>query len=130
MHTTQRGDGGGRVNRTAGRMADGPVTVRPAADIYRTPDAVEILVDVPGVDRDAVSLTVQENELALEAERGEPAESTVGQARLPIRYRRVFRLSDLVDADQIRAKLDQGVLRLTLPKAERARPRRIPVEEA
>lgn len=103
-------------------------TVRPAADVHRTPDGIEILVDVPGVRREDVSLTARESELLLEAERPEPEGEPVTPVRLPLRYRRQFRLSELVNADGIRATLEDGVLRLTLPRAERAKPREIPVE--
>lgn len=107
------------------RAADG---VRPAADVYARPDALEILVDVPGAEPESLDITVQGDDLLVDApatalEAGRPS----GRRRR--RYRRLFAVPDRTDRTKIRARLDDGVLRLTLPMAERVEPRRIPVEE-
>lgn len=107
-----------------------PVPVaRPAMDSYATPDAVELFVDLPGVPRDAIGLTVQGAELLLEADRPATDGRPAGASRLPRRFRRLFTLPDGVDRDGIRAAFRDGVLHLTLPRAERGG-RTIPVEEA
>lgn len=102
--------------------------IRPAADIFDTGEAVEIRVDMPGVSRDQLRVTLERNELLVEGDVEEGAGDPVGALRLPRRYRRLFALTDLVDREGISARLHDGVLELTLPKSERVRPRSIPIE--
>ena len=100
----------------------------PPVDIYETDEGLEVLVDMPGVGREGVSLGVEDGILTIE---GTPTWAATGETvyeefRLG-RYHRRFRLTDAVDAEGIAAELKHGVLRITLPKAERMRPRKIDV---
>jgi HSP20 family protein len=102
----------------------------PAADVFETEDALTVVMEVPGVTREAVEIELKEGVLRVEgridaAKYGglEPVytEYNVGH------WTRSFALSDAVDQERIGAQLEDGVLTLTLPKTAEARPRRIAV---
>ena len=102
----------------------------PPIDIYETPDGLVLYADLPGVDSEGLDLQVQDNRLTLFGR----VASTVSESAEMIHqefqvgdFLRSFILSDEVDHDQIRAKLINGVLRVELPRAPRAKPRRIEV---
>ncbi len=88
----------------------------PRADVLTGDEAVILQVDLPGVSREGLVVEVKHNQLTLEGRR---SESVV--------YRRVFGLPDGIDVDHIDARLEHGVLTLTLPKAASHKPRRIEV---
>jgi HSP20 family protein len=102
----------------------------PAVDIYETDEAIVLCADVPGVLPEDIHTDVRDNLLTLTAqvrptdEKWKPLyrEYAVGH------YARQFRLGQQIDQMRISAQLKDGVLRLTLPKAEKARPRRIEVK--
>ena len=106
-------------------------TFSPTVDIFESDDAITVLADMPGVRADGLSIDLHEDVLTID---GRVAEDLEGKGeRVLVReystgsYRREFRLTNLIDRDRIDASLRDGVLRLTLPKAEAARPRRIEV---
>lgn len=103
----------------------------PTADIYETEDALTVVLEMPGVDRDNIEVNVENGVLTVEGkinfgkyEGLQPiySEYNIGP------YRRSFRLSSRVDQDNIRAELRDGVVSLVLPKAAEAKPRRIEVK--
>lgn len=96
----------------------------PPTDIYETEDAVTVIADMPGVTRDAVSIELEQNILTIhgnsrdhQPEEYSPAYEEYGIGD----FERTFRLSDEIDRDNIEAKLNHGVLTLTLPKAKPSR---------
>ena len=102
----------------------------PQTDVYETEDALTVVMEVPGVAREAMEIELKDDVLRVEAridpsryEGMEPlyTEYSVGH------WTRSFALSDRVDRERIGAQLEDGVLTLTLPKAAAARPRRITV---
>ena len=102
----------------------------PPIDIYETPDGLVLYADLPGVDSEGLDLQVQDNRLTLFGR----VASTVPESAEVLHqeyqvgdFLRSFILSDEVDHDQIQAKLINGVLRVELPRAPRAKPRRIEV---
>ncbi len=102
----------------------------PPIDIYETPDGLVLYADLPGVDSEGLDLQVQDNRLTLFGR----VASTVSESAEMIHqefqvgdFLRSFILSDEVNHDQIQAKLINGVLRVELPRAPRAKPRRIEV---
>lgn len=106
-------------------------TFSPTVDIFETNDAITVLADMPGVRADGLSIDLRDDVLTID---GRVADDLEGNGeRVLVReyetggYRREFRLTNLIDRDRIDASLRDGVLRLTLPKAEAARPRRIEV---
>jgi len=101
----------------------------PPVDIYETDDALVVVADVPGAQRDDIDVTVENGILTLEARtRHADPEDVVWREFDLAPYHRRFRLNDAVDPERIRAELKHGVLRVHLPKAERLRPRRIDVQ--
>ena len=103
----------------------------PPADIYESQDALTVILEMPGVDRDNVDVRVEEGMLNVE---GRLALSKY-EGLLPLyteynigHYARSFRLSAKIDQARIGAELKDGVLSLTLPKAEVAKPRTIKVK--
>jgi HSP20 family molecular chaperone IbpA len=102
----------------------------PPTDIFESEDALTIVMEMPGVDREDVAVNVENGVLNVEGrldfskyEGMQPVytEYNVGH------YRRSFSLSSKVDQDRISAQMLDGVLTLLLPKAEEAKPRRISV---
>jgi len=108
------------------RMQDRYVT--PPVDIYEVPDGLVVTADVPGVTHDQLDVRVDNNVLTIRAQSGHtPSAEAVYREYQLVNYFRQFELSDKVDQGQIRADLKHGVLTLTLPKAEEAKPRKISV---
>ena len=104
--------------------------VIPPVDVFEDESGITLLADLPGVSRERLGVRVDGDSLVIEgtAEVAGPAgvEMIYGEARVPA-YRREFTLSREMDSSHIEAQLKDGVLRLTIPKAEEARPRRIEV---
>ncbi|ALG08103.1 Hsp20/alpha crystallin family protein [Kibdelosporangium phytohabitans] len=106
---------------------------RPASipmDAYRDGDEFVVHFDLPGIDPQAVELDVERNVLTVKVER-RPAHKAdvqmqVSERPLGVFSRQLF-LGDSLDADRINASYANGVLTLTIPIAERAKPRRIEV---
>ena len=108
----------------------GPVFT-PSVDIFETEQTITLLVDMPGVDAKDLTVDLRDDMLTLTGEVRDDL-STPGQ-RVHTeyesgRYYRQFSLSEVIAQDKIDAKLNDGVLRLTLPKVEKAQPRRIQVQ--
>ncbi len=102
----------------------------PPIDIYETPEGLVLYADLPGVTAEGLDLQVQENRLTLfgRIQNAEPPSIGVIHQEYQVGdYLRSFILSDEVDHDRIQAKLTNGVLRVELPRAARAKPRRIEV---
>jgi HSP20 family molecular chaperone IbpA len=120
------------ANRTAREESQQPHTI-PPVDVFEDESAITLLADLPGVARDQLQVRVDGDNLVLEATAGtsgpENMELVYGEARIP-RFRRQFTLSRELDTARIAAELRDGVLRLTIPKAEEAKPRRIQVQVA
>jgi HSP20 family molecular chaperone IbpA len=124
--------------KTAPANADGradaqqPAFVIPPVDVFENENAITLLADLPGVPRDQLNLRVDGDSLVIEAtattgSSPQGMELVYGELQCPA-YRRQFTLSRELDTSRIEAQLRDGVLRLTLPKAEEARPRRIQVQ--
>lgn len=103
----------------------------PRVDIVEDAEGLELLVDLPGADESRVSVTLEKNVLKIEALIEPPryegfrlvsAEYGVGD------FSRSFNLSEEIDRDRIQARLQDGVLRLNLPKAEPAKARKIVIQ--
>jgi HSP20 family protein len=102
-------------------------------DAYRHADQFVIHLDLPGVDPDAIELTVEQNMLTIKAERHfEPAEGDelVITERPEGTFTRQLLLGESLDADRLEADYDQGVLTLRIPVAEAAKPRRVEITQS
>jgi HSP20 family molecular chaperone IbpA len=116
-------------------QAERPARQRPYAaprvDVYETKDSFVVVADVPGVGDGALDVTVEKDQLTIEG-RVEPVRRDNHRLRLVESsaggFLRTFALPDGIDRERIAATVKNGVLRLTLPKSEAARPRRIVVQ--
>ncbi len=108
-------------------------TLMPAVDVIEDGTGITLYADLPGVPKDKLNLQVEADTLTIEGELSlaVPAamEASHAEVGLP-RYRRVFTLSKELDPGKVSAELAQGVLKLRIPKAEHAQPRRIEVKVA
>jgi HSP20 family molecular chaperone IbpA len=102
----------------------------PNADIYETPDALSVVLEMPGVEKGNVDIRVEQGILNVEGR----LDLSKYQGLQPLyteynvgHYARSFQLSSKIDQNAIQAELKDGVLSLTLPKAEQAKPRKIQV---
>ncbi|MCZ2403692.1 Hsp20 family protein [Paenarthrobacter sp. Z7-10] len=109
---------------------------RPAAmpmDAWRERNTFVVAFDLPGVDVDSVDLDVERNVLTVRAERKDPTgEGTelIASERPRGVFSRQLILGDTLDAENIKAGYDTGVLTLRIPVAERAKPRKIEIERS
>ena len=103
----------------------------PAADIYESDNELVVKLDLPGVDSKTVDVRVENNVLSIRGERPfDEKQNTENFHRVERSYgpfARSFTLSTSVDPDEIRANYKAGVLTITLPKAEAAKPKRIEI---
>jgi HSP20 family protein len=104
----------------------------PACDVYEDKDAVRILVELPGVTPEDVKLSLENNVLTIRGEKKQQAEERTERVHRYERsygtFERAFSLPSTVDPDKVAANFQNGILTVTVPKAERARPREIPVQ--
>jgi HSP20 family protein len=103
----------------------------PAADIYESEDALTVVLEMPGVDKDDVAVRIEDGVLNVEGR----LDFSKYQNLVPIyteynigNYARSFRLSAKIDQSKIAAEMNDGVLSLLLPKVEEAKPRAIQVK--
>lgn len=102
----------------------------PPIDIYETADGLVLYADLPGVTSEGLDLQVQDNRLTLFGriqQRQDDAGTVVHEEYQTGDFLRSFILSDEVDHERISARLNNGVLRVELPRATRSQPRRIEV---
>lgn len=127
------------IQKQEAREMDAPERTRtrrvyiPRVDIYETADSVVLMADMPGVSQDQVDITLEKNVLtivgyveATERDGYSLSYSEYSEGD----YERTFALSDEVDRNRIEATMKDGVLKLTLPKAEEVKTRKIAVRSA
>ena len=102
----------------------------PEVDIFETSEAITLLADLPGVTADDLQVDLRENILTLTGK----VQPMMGKGEKPVliefdtgTFYRQFTLSEAIDQERIKATLEHGVLRLTMPKAAKAMPRKITV---
>jgi HSP20 family protein len=101
----------------------------PPVDIYETDKALAVIVDLPGVHKDGVDIRVDQGILTIKGKiRYQPPKNLVRGEFGLLDFFRQFQLSDEVDQGKITAESKNGVLTITLPKAEKAKPRQIEVK--
>ena len=109
------------------------VLLTPPVDIFEDADAITVLADMPGVDSGHLNIDLRDGLLTITGH----APAREGSGEVPVlheypagTFQRTFGLSEAIDQEQIRATLKNGVLRLRLPKVDRAKPRQIKVQTA
>ena len=103
--------------------------IAPSASVVEAADGYTLEVEMSGVNKERLEISVENNELTIVGRRSLPAvEGTlIHRESRPENYRRTFELDPSIDANKISAKIDQGVVTLMLPKAEHVKPRKITV---
>ncbi len=118
------------VEKGAGESTRSGSFFVPAVDIFENKNEITVLADMPGVDGKSVDIDLRDNTLTIQGrinpQEGEE-EASVYREFSWGDYFRQFTISDVIDRNKITAKMNQGVLRLTLPKAEKAKPQKIKV---
>lgn len=117
------------VKRTGEEMRPGPVFI-PPVDILENQNEIMILADMPGVDGKDVDIDLRNDVLTIRGPIGpveEEKEVSVYREYGWGDYFRQFTLAEMIDQEKISAKMDNGVLRLNLPKKEKVRPKKIEV---
>lgn len=109
---------------------DAGPTVAPAVDIYQSSEELLIVADLPGVTRDGLDISYERGQIRIAGrpDAGTPGGTLVYGPRTRPSYARTFSIPGTIDVSRISAELDDGVLRLHLPKAEQAKPRQIVVQ--
>ncbi|NQV73297.1 Hsp20/alpha crystallin family protein [bacterium] len=108
-----------------------PVSWNPRIDVVETPDAYELAVDVPGVNKDEIQINLHEGVLSISGERvarevGE-SDNVVRMERHTGRFYRSFSLPNKINSKKIEARFDNGVLIVTVPKLEETKPQKIKI---
>lgn len=103
----------------------------PALDLYDNKDAFVVSVELPGMKKEEIDLSLQEGVLTISGERRHEKENKEGQTFRSERYfgkfQRSVNLPTMVDANKVKASYKDGILTVHLPKAEEAKPRQIEV---
>jgi HSP20 family protein len=108
-------------------------TFVPLVDIYETKESIVLIADMPGVDEKSVDVELEKNILTLtgHVDIDEEKDRSIVYSEYEVGdYERTFTLSDEIDRDKICATVKDGVLRLELPKAEKAKPKKIAIKAA
>ena len=101
----------------------------PVASVRETGDGYRMQAEMPGVGKEGLEITIDHNEMTIVGRRsdsltgGDPVHTEIRR----FDYRRVFELDPSIDSGKITAKIDQGLLTVTFPRAERSKPRKIEV---
>lgn len=110
---------------------EAPFIYVPHVDISENKEHIRLLADMPGADMKSVDVTVEHNVLTIE---GQPhidvpaGYQMIGQEYGNGKYRRTFTLANTINTDGIKARMNQGVLEVMLPKREEAKTRKISIE--
>lgn len=116
--------------RTQVKSVERRATIVPAVDVFEDQTGITVVADLPGVSKDRLDVKVQDGNLVIEAEASVPTPDglRLRHAEMPApSYFRAFTLSPDFDTTKIEANLQDGVLKLHIPRCEEARPRRIEV---
>ena len=120
------------LSRSRGEEGSSAATWTPAVDIYETLDTIVLKAELPGVVREDIEIQIDDNTLTLKGERrfskDVQEESYLRIERTFGSFHRCFTLPATIQQEKIRAVCRDGVLELTLPKAEGSKPKRIAIE--
>ena len=117
------------MNDTVAKQAE--AALLPPVDVFEDSAGITLYADMPGVPKDKLALELQADTLTIEGEvvldMPEGMHASHAEVSLP-RYRRMFTLSRELDTAKVSAEFNHGVLKLRIPKAEHAQPRKIEIK--
>jgi len=116
-------------NGRAANRSESEKFVAPPASVSETADGYTLELEMPGVNKEGLEISIEKNELSIVGRRSNPAinGTLVHRESRPHNYRRSFEIDPSIDSGKIVARMNQGVVTLTLPKAEAVKPRKITV---
>jgi HSP20 family protein len=117
-----------RENRDTDR-AQTEQFIAPPASVIEAGHGYTLEIEMPGVPKDGLDISVENNELTIAGRRSllKMEGALIHHESRPENFRRTFELDPSIDGDKISAKIEQGLVTLTLPKAEHVKPRKITV---
>ena len=115
------------VRETDGRQTE--QFVAPAASVQENGDGYLLQVEMPGVNKEGLDISTEGNELTITGRRSLPTieGAVIHRESRRDNFRRTFEIDPSIDVNKINAKIEQGLLTVTLPKAEHVKPRKITV---
>ncbi len=116
-------------NRNGASRTEGEKFITPVASVNETAEGYSLELEMPGVGKDGLEISVENNELTIIGRKSTttPEGTIVHRESRPHNYRRAFEIDPSIDSAKISARISQGVVTLNLPKAEEVKPRRIAV---
>lgn len=118
------------VTETRGNTPSPEAALLPPVDVIEDANGITLLADLPGVSKDKLKLQLETDSLTIEGEMElnipQGMESSFAEVKLA-RYRRLFTLSKELDGEKTSAEFKNGVLKLRIPKAAHAQPRKIQI---
>ena len=121
------------VTRQDAAAAGSESALLPPVDVIEDSSGITLYADLPGVAKDKLNIQVEADSLTIEGEVTLPTPEGMAASHAEVdvpRYRRVFTLSKELDSAKVSAELRHGVLKLRIPKAEHAQPRKIEIKVA
>ncbi len=109
------------------------VTLTPTTDIYETKEGVTLYVDLPGVKKQTLDINVDQDILTIKGKIDLTTAENMHPTYMDVRaniFERRFTLGDELDSNKIEAKLDQGALKLSIPRLEKHKPKKITIKVA
>jgi len=109
------------------------VTITPATDIYESKEGVILYVDLPGVSKKSLDIDVDQDILMIRGEINLTTAESIQPTYIDVRanvFERRFTLGEELDSHKVEAKLEQGVLKLTIPRLEKHQPKKIHIKVA
>ena len=127
--TTERTGTPDKAGEKSLATRDEAIYITPPVDIFENEDALIVVADLPGVDRNGVDIRVEDDILTIKGNAKYTQPATVLRQEFTLQnYYRQFQLSEEVDQSKISAESKNGVLTITLPKAEKSKPKQIKVK--
>ena len=109
------------------------ITLTPTTDIYEAKEGVTLYVDLPGVSKKTLDIDVDQDILTIKGKIDLTTAANMQPTYIDVRadvFERRFTLGDELDTNQIEAKLDQGALKLTIPRLEKHQPKKVSIKVA
>jgi len=117
------------MNTTVRETAQTEQFVAPAASVLESGDGYLLQLEMPGVNKEGLEISTEDNELTITGRRSLPTidGKLIHHESRRENFRRTFEIDPSIDVNKINAKIEQGLLTVTLPKAEHVKPRKIAV---
>ena len=119
------------THRSPAKQATADTFLLPASNVIETREAYVIEAEMPGVNRDGLEITLEGNTLTLTGRRDltPPKATALYVESKPAHFRRIFEVEPVINASKITAHLEQGLLKVHLPKTDRVKPRKITIAD-